>query len=120
MTLPVELKNYRSLSPEGRYLLRSTLSADNPHRLWHLYIQLTEIEQVFKGATCSIRALSLGKDDSRCAGMVTRTCRSAVLLPPNQAIAMLDDLYADTRMLQNLGRRYCSTSYKLATATTVY
>ena len=28
--------------------LRSTLSAENPEQLWRLYLQLTEIEQVFK------------------------------------------------------------------------
>jgi transposase len=33
---------------EGRYLLRTNLSDDDPARLWRLYIQLTEIEQAFK------------------------------------------------------------------------
>ncbi len=33
---------------EGRYLLRTNLSGDDPALLWRLYIQLTEIEQAFK------------------------------------------------------------------------
>ena len=33
---------------EGRYLLRTNLSDDDPARLWRLYVQLTEIEQAFK------------------------------------------------------------------------
>jgi transposase len=33
---------------EGRYLLRTNLSDDDPAHLWRLYIQLTEIEQAFK------------------------------------------------------------------------
>jgi transposase len=33
---------------EGRYLLRTNLSDDDPARLWRHYIQLTEIEQAFK------------------------------------------------------------------------
>jgi transposase len=33
---------------EGRYLLRTNLSAGEPERLWTFYIQLTEVEQAFK------------------------------------------------------------------------
>lgn len=33
---------------EGRYLLRSNLTDEDPAKLWHYYIQLTEIEQAFK------------------------------------------------------------------------
>jgi transposase len=33
---------------EGRYLLRSNLTGDDPATLWQYYIQLTEIEQAFK------------------------------------------------------------------------
>jgi hypothetical protein len=33
---------------EGRYLLRSNLSGEDPAALWRYYIQLTEIEQAFK------------------------------------------------------------------------
>lgn len=33
---------------EGRYLLRSNLSGDDPVLLWKYYIQLTEVEQAFK------------------------------------------------------------------------
>jgi transposase len=33
---------------EGRYLLRSNLSAQEPEKLWQLYIQLTQVEAAFK------------------------------------------------------------------------
>ena len=33
---------------EGRYLLRSNLTDEDPATLWHYYMQLTEIEQAFK------------------------------------------------------------------------
>lgn len=33
---------------EGSYLLRSNLQGDDPARLWHYYLQLTEVEQAFK------------------------------------------------------------------------
>lgn len=33
---------------EGRYLLRSNLSAEDPARLWQFYIQLTQVEAAFK------------------------------------------------------------------------
>lgn len=33
---------------EGRYLLRTNLGDADPAQLWRLYIQLTEVEQVFK------------------------------------------------------------------------
>lgn len=33
---------------EGRYLLRTNLSAGEPAQLWTFYIQLTEVEQAFK------------------------------------------------------------------------
>ena len=33
---------------EGRYLLRSNLTGEDPAKLWRSYIQLTEIEQAFK------------------------------------------------------------------------
>lgn len=33
---------------EGRYLLRSNLSADDPARLWQFYVQLTQVEAAFK------------------------------------------------------------------------
>ena len=33
---------------EGRYLLRTNLTAHEPERLWTFYIQLTEVEQAFK------------------------------------------------------------------------
>jgi transposase len=33
---------------EGRYLLRSNLSGEDPARLWQFYIQLTQIEAAFK------------------------------------------------------------------------
>jgi transposase len=33
---------------EGRYLLRTNLSADDPARLWSLYLQLVDVEEAFK------------------------------------------------------------------------
>ena len=33
---------------EGRYLLRSNLTDDDPAKLWQYYMQLTEVEQAFK------------------------------------------------------------------------
>ena len=33
---------------EGRYLLRSNLTGENPETLWRYYIQLVEVEQAFK------------------------------------------------------------------------
>jgi len=33
---------------EGRYLLRSNLSQENPAQLWQLYVQLTQVEAAFK------------------------------------------------------------------------
>src|SRR6266566_2247731 len=33
---------------EGRYLLRSNLTEEQPAQLWHLYIQLTHVEEAFK------------------------------------------------------------------------
>ena len=33
---------------EGRYLLRSNLSAQGPEKLWQFYIQLTQVEAAFK------------------------------------------------------------------------
>jgi transposase len=33
---------------EGRYLLRSNLSAEEPEKLWQFYIQLTQVEAAFK------------------------------------------------------------------------
>lgn len=33
---------------EGRYLLRSNLTHEDPAKLWQYYIQLTEVEQAFK------------------------------------------------------------------------
>jgi transposase len=49
---------------EGRYLLRSTLTAEDPALLWQHYIQLTEIEQAFKElkGDLSIRPIYHQKD----------------------------------------------------------
>lgn len=33
---------------EGRYLLRSNLCDEDPAKLWHFYVQLTQVEQAFK------------------------------------------------------------------------
>jgi transposase len=49
---------------EGRYLLRSNLTAEDPALLWRHYIQLTEIEQAFKElkSDLSIRPIYHQKD----------------------------------------------------------
>jgi transposase len=41
-------KYRRAYRREGRYLLRSNLSADDPAKLWQYYIQLTEVEEAFR------------------------------------------------------------------------
>jgi hypothetical protein len=50
---------------EGRYLLRSNLSGDDPATLWQYYIQLTEIEQAFKElkSDLNIRPIHHQKDE---------------------------------------------------------
>lgn len=49
---------------EGRYLLRSNLSAESPALMWQHYLQLTEIEQAFKElkGDLSIRPIYHQKD----------------------------------------------------------
>jgi transposase len=37
-----------TIQREGRYLLRSNLSGDDPGQLWKLYTQLTQVEEAFK------------------------------------------------------------------------
>jgi Transposase DDE domain len=50
---------------EGRYLLRSNLSGEDPARLWEYYIQLTEVEQAFKElkGDLAIRPIYHQRDD---------------------------------------------------------
>ncbi|MEX2381242.1 MAG: IS1634 family transposase [Opitutales bacterium] len=49
VTFSLNWKKYRqAYRREGRYLLRTNLNSDEPEKLWSYYIQLTEIEQVFK------------------------------------------------------------------------
>ena len=50
---------------EGRYLLRSNLTEGDPATLWEYYIQLTEIEQAFKGlkSDLAIRPIHHQRDD---------------------------------------------------------
>ena len=40
---------------EGRYLLRTNLSGEDPARLWQLYIQLTQVEAAFKDLKNDLR-----------------------------------------------------------------
>lgn len=40
---------------EGRYLLRSNLTSENPAELWRLYLQLVEIEAAFKNLKSDLR-----------------------------------------------------------------
>jgi transposase len=49
VTFRLNWKKYRqAYRREGRYLLRSNLPDEDPGKLWSYYLQLTEIEQVFK------------------------------------------------------------------------
>ena len=66
MTFRLNWKNTRQAwRRKDRYLLRSSLSAENPAHLWRLYLQLTEIEQVFKEMKkdLSIRPIHHQNDD---------------------------------------------------------
>lgn len=59
----LELRNvYRR---EGRYLLRSNLSEEDPGKLWELYIQLVQIEEAFRNlkGDLSIRPVYHQKDE---------------------------------------------------------
>jgi len=48
-TFAIDGKKLRAVRRrEGRYLLRSNLSGENPEKLWQFYIQLTQIEAAFK------------------------------------------------------------------------
>jgi len=49
---------------EGRYLLRSNLPAEDPALLWQHYVQLTEIEAVFRAlkSDLAIRPIFHQKD----------------------------------------------------------
>ena len=50
---------------EGRYLLRSNLTQEQPAELWHLYIQLTQVEEAFKNlkGDLALRPLFHQKED---------------------------------------------------------
>ena len=50
---------------EGRYLLRSNLTEEQPAQLWHLYIQLTQVEEAFKNlkGDLALRPLFHQKED---------------------------------------------------------
>jgi transposase len=39
---------------EGRYLLRSNLTAEPADQLWNLYVQLTQVEEAFKNLKCDL------------------------------------------------------------------
>ena len=54
----------QAMRREGRYLLRSNLPAEDPARLWQHYVQLTEIEAVFRAlkSDLAIRPLYHQKD----------------------------------------------------------
>jgi Transposase DDE domain len=50
---------------EGHYLMRSNLCGENPARLWHYYLQLTQIELAFKNlkGDLSLRPIFHQKDN---------------------------------------------------------
>ena len=54
----------QAMRREGRYLLRSNLPAEDPARLWQHYVQLTEIEAVFRAlkSDLAIRPIYHWKD----------------------------------------------------------
>ena len=54
----------QAMRREGRYLLRSNLPAEDPARLWQHYVQLTEIEAVFRAlkSDLAIRPIYHQKD----------------------------------------------------------
>ncbi len=39
---------------EGRYLLRTNLTSEDPAQLWRYYIQLVQVEQAFKELKCDL------------------------------------------------------------------
>ena len=43
-----EMRGLRTRRREGRYLLRSNLTGEDPETLWRYYLQLTEVEQAFR------------------------------------------------------------------------
>lgn len=49
LTFQLDRKKLRRVRQrEGRYLLRTNLSADNPERLWRCYMQLVFVEEAFR------------------------------------------------------------------------
>ena len=49
LTFRLDRKKLRQVSQrEGRYLLRTNLSADNPELLWRCYMQLVFVEEAFR------------------------------------------------------------------------
>jgi hypothetical protein len=56
---------------EGRYLLRTNLTEDDPAKLWNLYLLLVRVEEAFKNLKCDLatqRARQVrGGADDRCA-----------------------------------------------------
>ena len=49
LTFTLDRQKLRSVRRrEGRYLLRTNLSADNPERLWRCYMQLVFVEEAFR------------------------------------------------------------------------
>ena len=48
---------------EGRYLLRTNLTAHEPDALWTFYIQLTEVEQAFDCLSSALLRMSLNIKD---------------------------------------------------------
>jgi len=49
MTFSLRKEKLRALRQrEGRYLLRSNMSAEQPEQLWQFYMQLTQVEAAFK------------------------------------------------------------------------
>ena len=65
----------QALRREGRYLLRSNLPAEDPARLWQHYVQLTEIEAVFRALKSDLDPAHLSPE-----GLAHRSAHLRILL----------------------------------------
>jgi hypothetical protein len=89
---------------EGRYLLRTNLTAQQPETLWTFYIQLTEVEQAFKEIKHDLAIDGVGPQAGAGAGRDVSCIR-----PPRVAAARAGDLTQPTQtgprtpQLQTLG-----------------
>ena len=62
---------------EGRYLLRSNLTGEDPATLWRYYMRLTEIEQAFKELKPAIWPFGRSSINARTGSRRTSSSRSS-------------------------------------------